>query len=409
MRRSGASGFRTTIAVVPTSRRHDTKRALRLPGAFVSAQLHDLDAMKIICVVGTRPEAIKMAPVILALQGVPQFEVRVLATAQHRHMLDQVLNFFGITPDIDLNIMRPNQTLSALTARLLLELGGVLEAEKPDVVLAQGDTTTVMTVALACFYHRIPFGHVEAGLRTGDINNPFPEEANRVIAGRLARWHFAPTESSRANLLRENVADAEIFVTGNTVIDALLMAAQRDIEVGVPLDDSKRLVLITSHRRENFGEPFRNICRALRSLAERNPDIQLLYAVHPNPNVKDVAHAMLSDCDNIFLCEPLDYAPFIAAMKKAYMIISDSGGVQEEAPALGKPVLVLRDETERPEAVDMGVVKLVGPNYERILEEAQRLLDDRSAYEAMARGVSPYGDGGASQRIVKVLQEYARQ
>ncbi|CAG4900992.1 non-hydrolyzing UDP-N-acetylglucosamine 2-epimerase [Paraburkholderia saeva] len=365
--------------------------------------------MKILCVVGTRPEAIKMAPVILALQAVPQFEVRVLATAQHRHMLDQVLNFFGITPDIDLNIMRPNQTLSALTARLLLELGGVLEAEKPDVVLAQGDTTTVMTVALACFYHRVPFGHVEAGLRTGDINNPFPEEANRVIAGRLAHWHFAPTESSRANLLRENVANAEIFVTGNTVIDALLMTAQRDIEIGVQLDDSKRLVLITSHRRENFGEPFRNICRALRSLAGRNPDIQLLYAVHPNPNVKDVAHAMLSDCDNIVLCEPLDYAPFIAAMKKSYMIISDSGGVQEEAPALGKPVLVLRDETERPEAVDMGVVKLVGPNYERILEEAQRLLDDRSAYEAMARGVSPYGDGDASQRIVKVLQEFANR
>lgn len=365
--------------------------------------------MKILCVVGTRPEAIKMAPVILALQAVQQFEVRVLATAQHRHMLDQVLNFFGITPDIDLNIMRPNQTLSALTARLLLELGGVLEAEKPDVVLAQGDTTTVMTVALACFYHRVPFGHVEAGLRTGDINNPFPEEANRVIAGRLAHWHFAPTESSRANLLRENVADAEIFVTGNTVIDALLMTAQRDIEIGVQLDDSKRLVLVTSHRRENFGEPFRNICRALRSLAERNPDIQLLYAVHPNPNVKDVAHAMLSDCDNIVLCEPLDYAPFIAAMKKSYMIISDSGGVQEEAPALGKPVLVLRDETERPEAVDMGVVKLVGPNYERILEEAQRLLDDRSAYEAMARGVSPYGDGDASQRIVKVLQEFANR
>ena len=321
---------------------------------------------KILCVVGTRPEAIKMAPVILALKQQPWVEVRVLATAQHRHMLDQVLNFFDIEPDIDLNIMRPNQALTTLTARLLLELDDVLQAEGPSVVLAQGDTTTVMTVALACFYHRIPFGHIEAGLRTWDMQNPFPEEANRVIAGRLARWHFAPTESSRQNLLREGVGDADIVVTGNTVIDALLMAASKELELGIVLDDSKRLVLVTSHRRENFGEPFRNICRALRALAERNPDIQLLYPVHPNPNVKDVAHKMLGDCNNIILCEPLDYAPFIAAMKKAYLIISDSGGVQEEAPALSKPVLVLRDETERPEAVEMGVVKVVGSNYQRI-------------------------------------------
>jgi UDP-N-acetylglucosamine 2-epimerase (non-hydrolysing) len=361
--------------------------------------------VKVICVVGTRPEAIKMAPVILALKNECNINVRVLATAQHRNMLDQVLNFFGIKADIDLNIMRPNQALTELTARLLLELDDVLQAERPDVVLAQGDTTTVMTVALACFYHHIPLGHVEAGLRTWDMQNPFPEEANRVIAGRLARWHFAPTESSRQNLLREGVRDADIVVTGNTVIDALLMAASKELEIGIALDDAKRLVLVTSHRRENFGEPFSNICRALRTLAEQNSDIQVLYPVHPNPNVKEVAHDMLGDCSNIILCEPLDYAPFIAAMKRAYLIISDSGGVQEEAPALGKPVLVLRDETERPEAVEMGVVKLVGPNYQRIVTEAQLLLDDSSAYAEMARGISPYGDGKAAGRIVKVLCE----
>lgn len=360
---------------------------------------------KIICVVGTRPEAIKMAPVILALKKEPWAEVRVLATAQHRHMLDQILNCFDIKPDIDLDIMRPNQTLTALTARLMLELDGVLQTEKPDVVLAQGDTTTVMTVALASFYHRIPFGHVEAGLRTWDIQNPFPEEANRVIAGRLTRWHFAPTESSRQNLLKEGVSDTDIVVTGNTVIDALLMTASKDLELGIDIDTTKRLVLVTAHRRENFGEPFRNICRALKHLAEKNSDIQILYPVHPNPNVKDIAHEMLGGHSNIILCEPLDYAPFIAAMKRAYLIISDSGGVQEEAPALGKPVLVLREETERPEAVTMGLVKLVGSNYERIVKEAQLLLDDASVYKVMACGTSPYGDGKGAGRIVQTLRK----
>lgn len=362
--------------------------------------------MKIICTVGTRPEAIKMAPVILALKEQSWAEVRVLATAQHRHMLDQVMTFFGITPDIDLNIMKPNQTLTELTARLLLELDKVLLEEKPDVVLAQGDTTTVFAMALACFYRRIPFGHVEAGLRTWDMQNPFPEEANRVLAGRLTRWHFAPTESSKANLLREGIPDADITVTGNTVIDALLMTAAKDLTLGIDLDDTKRLILVTSHRRENFGAPFLEICRALKTLAERNSDVQILYPVHPNPNVKDVAYEVLGSTPNIILCDPLDYAPFIAAMKKSYLIISDSGGVQEEAPALGIPVLVLRDETERPEAVDMGVVKLVGPNHDRILQEAQTLLDDPQAYKAMARGVSPYGDGKGAQRIVAVLKEH---
>ncbi|MEN5246977.1 non-hydrolyzing UDP-N-acetylglucosamine 2-epimerase [Brucella pseudintermedia] len=361
---------------------------------------------KILCVVGTRPEAIKMAPVILGLRKEKWADVRVLATAQHRQMLDQVMSFFGIAPDIDLNIMRPNQALTTLTARLLLELDNVLLAEKPDVVLVQGDTTTVMTVAMACFYHRIPIGHVEAGLRTWDIQNPFPEEANRVIAGKLATWHFAPTEGSRQNLLKDGVADESIIVTGNTVIDALFMTAERDLSIGVPLDHAKRMILVTSHRRENFGEPFRNICRALRKLAEDNPDVQFLYPVHPNPNVKEVAHEFLSPLKNFILCDPLDYAPFVAAMKEAYLIITDSGGVQEEAPALGKPVVVLRDETERPEAVVDGVVKLVGPNYERIVQEVQRLLDDDTAYAGMARGVSPYGDGKATDRIVDTLRKH---
>lgn len=361
---------------------------------------------KILCVVGTRPEAIKMAPVILALKKEPWANVRVLATAQHRHMLDQVLSFFNITPDIDLNVMRPNQVLTTLTARLLFEMDGVLLSEKPDVVLVQGDTTTVMSVALTCFYHRIAVGHVEAGLRTWDINNPFPEEANRVIAGRLARWHFAPTESSRQNLLREGIPDQNISVTGNTVIDALLMTVANDLELPKNLDSSKRLVLVTAHRRENFGEPFQNICLAVRTLSERNPQAQFLYPVHPNPRVKDVAYELLADRPNIILCEPLDYGPFVAALKRAYLIISDSGGVQEEAPALAKPVLVLRDETERPEAVEQGVVKLVGADYDRIVSEAQRLLDDENAYQAMAKGISPYGDGHGSERIAKILRDY---
>jgi UDP-N-acetylglucosamine 2-epimerase (non-hydrolysing) len=361
---------------------------------------------KVLCTVGTRPEAVKMAPVILALQESGQFDCRVLATAQHRQMLDQVLEFFGLRPDVDLDIMRPNQALAALTARLLEQIDEVLEREKPDAVLAQGDTTTVMATALACFYRRIPLGHVEAGLRTWDLQNPFPEEANRVIAGRLARWHFAPTASSRDNLLQEGIPAADIVVTGNTVIDALLMTARRELPMPIELPPDRRMVLVTAHRRENFGAPFRAVCAALRTLAQRNPEVAFLYPVHPNPNVKDVAHAMLSGLPNFTLGEPLDYAPFVAAMKRSHFIISDSGGVQEEAPALGKPVLVLRDETERPEAVDEGVVRLVGPHEEAIVQAAQQLLDDPAAYAAMARGVSPYGDGQAAGRIVKVLRDH---
>jgi UDP-N-acetylglucosamine 2-epimerase (non-hydrolysing) len=362
-------------------------------------------SFKVLCVVGTRPEAIKMAPVILTLMKAPNVRCRVLATAQHRYLLDQVLSFFDITPHVDLDIMRSNQALSSLTARLLTALDDVLQAENPNVVLVQGDTTTVMATALASFYNRIPVGHVEAGLRTGNIQYPFPEEANRVISGRLARWHFSPTQGARRNLLREGVDDGRITVTGNTVIDALYMAVEKKPRLdGVHVESHKRLVLITAHRRENFGEPFKEVCRAIRSLARQNPDVQFLYPVHPNPNVSNAARETLGGIPNIILCEPLDYAPFIAAMMRSHIILTDSGGVQEEAPALGKPVLVLRDETERPEAVEEGVVKLVGPNYQRIVEETQRLLDDDAAYRAMARGVSPYGDGHAAERIVGVLQ-----
>ena len=349
-----------------------------------------------------------MAPVILRLGAHEGFQSRVLATAQHRQMLDQVLGVFGIVPDLDLDIMRPDQDLATLTSRLILEFDQALAADSPDIVLAQGDTTTVMVTAMACFYRRIPFGHVEAGLRTGDLYNPFPEEMNRVVAGRLARWHFAPTESSRANLLREGIADDWIRVTGNTVIDALLSVADRDPEIGIPLDPHKRLILVTAHRRENFGGPFREICRSLRDLVAANPDVQVLYPVHPNPNVQHVAREMLADCDGVVLCDPLDYLPFVAAMKRAYVILSDSGGVQEEAPALAKPVLVLRRETERPEAVEAGVVKLVGPDYDAIMRETQRLLDDPVAYRQVARGVSPYGDGHAAERIADVLAEAYR-
>lgn len=345
-----------------------------------------------------------MAPLIKALKREPWARVTVLSTAQHRGLLDQVLSLFDIVPDVDLDIMRPNQALPELTARLITALDERFVELAPDVVLAQGDTTTVMTAALVAFYRRVPFGHVEAGLRTHDLDNPFPEEMNRLVAGHLAKWHFVPTERSRQNLLREGIGSDAIHVTGNTVIDALLEVAATDWPLGIPLAESKRLVLVTAHRRENFGEPFRAVCRAIRTLVERYPDIEVMYPVHPNPNVRDVAYDLLGDHPRIRLCEPLDYAPFVEAQKRAYLILTDSGGVQEEAPALGKPVLVLRSETERPEAVDEGVVRLVGTDEGRIVAEASKLLDSVEAYGEMARGVSPYGDGRAAQRIVDVLR-----
>ncbi|HEX5960466.1 MAG TPA: UDP-N-acetylglucosamine 2-epimerase (non-hydrolyzing) [Rhodanobacteraceae bacterium] len=358
----------------------------------------------VVCIVGTRPEAIKMAPVILALRAMPSIRLSVLATAQHRELLDQVLALFDIVPDVDLDIMQAGQTLPDLTARLITALDAKFAELRPDVILAQGDTTTVLAAALAAFYRRIPFGHVEAGLRTHDLAYPFPEEMNRLVAGHLSRWHFAPTRRAAENLLREGVPEDRIHVTGNTVIDALLQVAGESRPLDVPLDANRRLLLVTAHRRENFGQPLANICDAILTLVNRYPDVEVLYPVHPNPNVGDVVHRWLSGHPRIHLCEPLDYAPFVEAQKRAYLILTDSGGVQEEAPALAKPVLVLRAETERPEAVDEGVVHLVGTATARIVAEAARLLDDRDAYRAMARGVSPYGDGKAAQRIVEVLR-----
>jgi UDP-N-acetylglucosamine 2-epimerase (non-hydrolysing) len=362
-----------------------------------------MNKAKIMCVVGTRPEAVKMAPVILALQAQPWAQTRVLATAQHRQMLDQVLSAFGIEPDIDLDLMQPNQDLAALTSRMLTAMDRVLKAEKPFAVLAQGDTTTVLVTALASFYLGIPFGHVEAGLRTGDMQRPFPEEMNRVLAGHVARWHFAPTETARANLQREGLVNG-VHVTGNTVIDALQAMAARTPEMQHA--SGRRLILVTAHRRESFGEPLVAVCGAIRTIVDRNEDVEVLYPVHPNPNVRSTVDGMLGGHARIRLVEPLDYQPFVAAMKAAYLILTDSGGVQEEAPALAKPVLVLRAETERPEAVAAGVVQLVGTDADRIVTSVQRLLDDPAAYRAMAKGVSPYGDGHASERIVEVLRQF---
>jgi UDP-N-acetylglucosamine 2-epimerase (non-hydrolysing) len=355
---------------------------------------------RVLAVVGTRPEAVKMAPVIAELRRAVWADVVVLATAQHRDILDQVLKPFGIEPDLDLNVMQPNQTLASLTARLMVGLDDVLGRLCPDAVLAQGDTTTVMSCSLASFYHRVPFGHIEAGLRTGNLYNPFPEEANRMIAGCLARWHFAPTAGARTNLLRSGVDSKDIFISGNTVIDALLETARAQPELPFLVPDEARLILITAHRRESFGAPFKDICAALATLASNNPNDVFVYPVHPNPNVREVVYERLGQIRNMRVCDPLDYRSFVAAMQRAHLVITDSGGVQEEAPALGRPVLVLRNETERPEAVEFGVAQLVGTDFTTIVSTAQRLLDDPTVWRTMARGVSPYGDGFAAQRIV---------
>lgn len=361
--------------------------------------------MRVAIVIGTRPEAIKVAPVILAMKEDPLFDVRVIVTAQHREMLDQVLRVFDIKPDIDLDIMRPNQSLPELTSRILQKMDELLRELRPDAVLAQGDTTTVMATALACFYLRIPFCHLEAGLRSNDLWNPYPEEFNRIVAGRLARLHFAPTVGAQNNLLKEGVAPNQVVVTGNTVIDALFYVTQQNFPLTeIKLDDRKRLVLLTTHRRENFGEPLRATFAAVRELVDRFDDIEVLYPVHPNPNVSGPAQEMLAGHSRIHLVAPLSYEKFCAAMKRAYLVLTDSGGVQEEAPALGKPVLVLREVTERPEAIDAGVSKLVGTQTSRIVAEVAKLLDDACEYEKMAKGVSPYGDGYASQRVIAALK-----
>jgi len=368
---------------------------------------------RILSVFGTRPEAIKMAPVVLALSAEPGIDAQVCVTGQHREMLDQVLELFKITPEYDLAIMKNAQTLHHVTSAVLEGLGEVLEKVQPDWVLVHGDTTTTMAASLAAYYAKVSVGHVEAGLRTGNIYSPWPEEMNRMIAGRVARAHFAPTASSEANLLAENVDPASILVTGNTVIDALYWV--RDNVLDDPaqsaefeerfsfLDPEKRLILVTGHRRESFDGGLDRVCAALTTLASRN-DVQIVYPVHLNPVVQKAASA-LSELNNVFLVEPADYLPFVWLMQRSSLIITDSGGVQEEAPALGKPVLVTRDTTERPEAVDAGVVDLVGTNTEAIISAATALLDDAALYERMSNATSPYGDGHAAERIVAHLKQ----
>ena len=376
------------------------------------------ESVKILSIFGTRPEAIKMAPVVKALESSDCLESAVCVTAQHRQMLDQVLNLFQIRPQFDLNIMAPGQDLFDVTSHVLLRLKPVLENYRPDMILVHGDTTTTMSAALAAFYLRIPVGHVEAGLRTGNKAAPFPEEINRCLTGHIADLHFAPTSAARENLLREGLPAESIHITGNTVIDALLEVVSsvregnrlqgRFAEQFSFLDPEKRLILVTGHRRENFGAGFENICQALARIAETFPDTEIVYPVHLNPNVQVPVRRILGAIpgNNVHLIDPLDYLPFVYLMDRSYLIISDSGGIQEEAPSLGKPVLVMRDTTERPEAVVAGTVELVGTDAERIYSAAAALLTDQNKYRRMSEAHNPYGDGHASQRIVTLLENY---
>jgi len=366
--------------------------------------------LRVLSILGTRPEAVKTAPVIERLGRAPGVESRVCVTAQHREMLDQVLDLFSIRPDYDLDLMRPDQPLADLSSALFAGLDPVLKEVRPDWVLLQGDTTTVMAASLLAYYHRARVGHIEAGLRTGDKWQPFPEEINRRVAGVVADLHFAPTAWARDNLLREGIPADRILVTGNPVIDALLAVSSRpyDWKSGplAAIPDDRRIVLVTAHRRENFGAPLESILTALRILAETYPgEITIVYPVHLNPNVQEPARRMLGDLTNVRLLPPLDYLPMVHLMKRAHLVLTDSGGLQEEAPALGTPVLVLRRVTERPEALEAGTARLVGTDTARIVAEARRLLDDPSSHAAMARAVNPYGDGHAAERIVAALLE----
>ena len=358
--------------------------------------------LKVMSVFGTRPEAIKMAPVVLELKKYSQIESVVAVTAQHREMLDQVLKLFNIHPDFDLNIMSEGQTLFDITSRALLGLDKVLTAANPDVVLVHGDTTTTFVGALAAYYHQIEVGHVEAGLRTQNKFSPYPEEMNRRLTGALADLNFAPTSTAKENLLREGVDANKIFVTGNTVIDALYQTVRADFEFK-HVDITKKVILVTTHRRENLGEPMRQVYKALKSIVEEFPDVEIIFPVHKNPKVREVVNEELGKLDRVCLIDPLDYEPFANLMNKATLNLTDSGGVQEEAPALGKPVLVLRDTTERPEAVDAGTVKLIGTNQDTVYESAKILLTNPDEYKKMAEARSPYGDGHAAERIVKAL------
>lgn len=372
-----------------------------------------MNKKRILTVFGTRPEAIKMAPLVHALAADERFEAKVCVTAQHREMLDQVLELFEITPDYDLNLMKPGQDLTDITCGILQGLKPVLEEFKPDHVLVHGDTATTLSTTLAAYYQQIKVGHVEAGLRTGNIYSPWPEEGNRKLTGAIADLHFAPTETSKQNLLAENIDPKKIIVTGNTVIDALLDVIEK-LETNVELksslqakfdflDETKRLVLITGHRRESFGGGFERICEAIAQMATAFPDVEFVYPMHLNPNVREPVNRLLADLNNVFLIEPLDYLPFVYLMNKSYVLLTDSGGIQEEAPSLGKPVLVMRDTTERPEALDAGTVKLVGTDVEIIVTELTSLLLNEDAYKKMSFAHNPYGDGKACLRICDVL------
>jgi UDP-N-acetylglucosamine 2-epimerase (non-hydrolysing) len=354
-----------------------------------------------LCLVGTRPEVVKMAPVIRALKTASWAKVIVCATGQHRALADGAFADFDIAPDLDLGVMTVNQTLSSLTSRLIEALDSTIRQIDPDLVIAQGDTTTVMAAALTCFYLGKPFAHLEAGLRTGNVMNPFPEELNRTICGRIAALHFTPTRSACRALFAEGVDPHSVILTGNTVIDALLQTSDAGIE-----RQSRKLVLVTAHRRENFGAPLKRILTALRDTVKSHPDIEILYPVHPNPNVSEPAAQILGGVERVTLCEPLQYRDFVNAMRRAFVIVSDSGGVQEEAPALGKPVLVVREETERPEAIAAGVARLVGTSYETVRTSLEELLVDGAVYRRMSRGISPYGDGKASVRVVDALEVF---
>lgn len=366
----------------------------------------------VLSVFGTRPEAIKMAPVVRELaQYRDQIRSVICVTAQHRQMLDQVLDWFQIVPDIDLDLMVENQTLAGLTATAMLRLTGVLHDVRPDLVLVQGDTTTAMIAALASFYQQIPVGHVEAGLRTRDRYRPFPEEINRHLIGVLATYHFAPTQTAVDALRSEGVPAERIYLTGNPVIDALQWTVRQPytLDLGFPLDDEHKLILVTAHRRESFGPPFESICDALAAIARRNPEVRIVYPVHLNPNVQTPVRRLLAGQDRIHLLPPMDYAAFAHLMARSYLVLTDSGGIQEEAPALGKPVLVMRQVTERPEAVEAGTVKLVGTDCEVIVRETERLLHDPAAYAQMATAVSPYGDGHAARRIGQTILAESRR
>ena len=374
---------------------------------------------KILIVFGTRPEAIKMAPLVKEFQkNKDHFETKVCVTAQHREMLDQVLDLFQITPDYDLNIMKPGQDLYDVTSNILLKIKPVLEEFNPDVVLVHGDTATTFATSLAAYYQKIKIGHVEAGLRTGDLYSPWPEEGNRRLVGVLTDYHFSPTNTSKNNLLNEGVSESSVFVTGNTVIDALQLVVNRikdDESLRLKIENtifqsgfqelSSKFILVTGHRRENFGQGFLNICEALNVLAKNNPDINILYPVHLNPNVRKPINELLSNVSNIKLVEPFQYEEFIYLMSKSYLILTDSGGIQEEAPSLGKPVLVMRDTTERPEAVGAGTVKLVGSDQDNIIKEVQKLLNDNSEYQKMSKAHNPYGDGNTSEKILTILRD----